>query len=454
MSIDNLVDIKKYITDNEISPIQNKKQKGEVFTPYEIIDSMLSALEKAYKKEHNQSIYENKKLTWYDNSSGIGNFMIVLYDKLYHGLKTAIPNNSDRKKHILENMIFMSELDSNNVNKCKQFIDPNNQYKLNINNGDSLVLDIKSKWNINGFDIIIGNPPYQKQNNKNNKARGGTNNNLYIDFALHSISTLNNNGYLVYIHPQNWRKIGNNILNEFMKYQLLHISLNYGGKLFKNVSVNTDFYVLQKKLNNINIKTEINNYNKKNELISSSSFIMKNIDFIPKQYDENIHNIISKIKKKGVTKKCIISCLCHKVRNYVVHVDNRKDIHKYPLYNTSGNKFSYFSSKEHNAQKNKKVIMSCSGKLDPFYDNGKYGTTQDSMYILVNSDNEGNKLVKILNTDLYKFLIKICQWGNFRNEAKLLSYLHYPNIINKTIDNDFINEYFGLTKQEIMVIKN
>ena len=42
--------------------------------------------------------------------------------------------------------------------------------------------------------------------------------------------------------------------------------------------------------------------------------------------------------------------------------------------------------------------MSCSGKLSPIYDDGKLGTTQDSMYFLVETNEEGQLLVDILNS--------------------------------------------------------
>jgi tRNA1(Val) A37 N6-methylase TrmN6 len=40
----------------------------------------------------------------------------------------------------------------------------NNQYKLNLYEGDTLELDIVSVWGlqVNSFDVILGNPPYNK----------------------------------------------------------------------------------------------------------------------------------------------------------------------------------------------------------------------------------------------------------------------------------------------------
>lgn len=446
-----LSSIKEFIRLNELSPYIKKKQKGEVFTPYEIIETMLNKLEIIYYNKYKKNIFENEKLKWFDNSSGIGNFIIVIYYKLYNGLKNIIKNKEKRKKHILENMLYMSEIDIENINKLTKFINPDSKYKLNIHHGDTLNLNINKYWNISCIDIIIGNPPYQESNNKTNKAKGGLKEKLYIQFVKYSLNILKEDGYLVFIHPQNWRKINSKIFDTFINYNLEYIGLNYGGKLFKKVSVNTDIYVLRK--NNIKNKTTIvDSFDNKNKLIISDTFEINSVDFIPKIFTSNIQSIIHKLNKYGENRKCIINSYCHKIRSHVSKInDNNKNEYIYPLYNTSGNPFNYYSSKKHIDQDKKKVIMSSSGKLSPFYDNGKYGTTQDSMYFIVNNDNEGNKLVEILNTKLYLFLIKICQWGNFRNEEKLLSYLKYPKI-NKKINDKYIYNFFKLTIDEINII--
>lgn len=454
-SIDNINDLKNFINNYSQSSIIDKKQKGEVFTPNTITNNMLNELSNEYQKEYNKNIFQNPNLKWYDNSSGIGNIMICIYCKLYDGLQQIIPNNDKRKKHIIEKMLYASELNKKNVDIYKKIFDPNNNYKLNIYNGDSLLFDFGKLWNVNNFDIIIGNPPYQKQNKKNNSARGGTNNNLYIDFIQHSINTLANNGYLVYIHPQNWRKIQSNIFNELKQKTLLHISLNYGGNYFDGVSVKTDFYVLKNApYLNTTTTTNIKCYNKKSQLLFSSQCnIDNNVHFIPSLYSNEIKNIINKINTIGVSRICVSTSDCHKVRNHVQKGENA--IFKYPLYNTSGNPFGLFSSKEHKDQTKHKVLMSSSGKLSPFYDNGIYGTTQDSMYFLVNDENEGKFMVGILNTKLYVFLINICHWGNFRNEPLLLSYLKYPlwnNLNNIQNMNDFVFKYYDLSVDEIKVI--
>ena len=50
-----------------------------------------------------------------DPCCGMGNFPIAIYLRLMDGLKNKIKNSVERKKHILENMIFMCELNKKNV---------------------------------------------------------------------------------------------------------------------------------------------------------------------------------------------------------------------------------------------------------------------------------------------------------------------------------------------------
>lgn len=51
---------------------------------------------------------------------------------------------------------------------------------------------------------------------------------------------------------------------------------------------------------------------------------------------------------------------------------------------------------------------------------GKYGMTQDSFGILINSKDEGDKILNVLKSDEFKKLIKIaCSWSNFRIDWRL-----------------------------------
>ena len=120
--IEKINKIDQYITQHEIKDMNEIKQKGAIYTPIVITYDMLDNLANSYKKEYNENIFENEKLKWYDNSFGIGNIVLIVYLKLMDGLKDKIKNYSDRKKHILENMLFMSEINKQSVEKFEFFI--------------------------------------------------------------------------------------------------------------------------------------------------------------------------------------------------------------------------------------------------------------------------------------------------------------------------------------------
>ena len=73
-------------------------------------------------------------LTWFDPASGIGNFPVMVYLRLMDGLKYFEPNPEKRRKHILEQMLYMIELDKLNVYLLKKVF-CENAYKLNIFEG-------------------------------------------------------------------------------------------------------------------------------------------------------------------------------------------------------------------------------------------------------------------------------------------------------------------------------
>lgn len=160
-----------------LKPKETEKNKfGEVFTPMKLVYEMVEKLDLYYKKTNGTSIFSNKDLKWFDPCVGMGNFMIAIYLKLMEGLEMSIVDSKERKKHILENMLYMSELNKKNVLICKEIFDISNEYKLNLHNGDSLKLNSKEKWNVDNFDIIVGNPPYNSfdETSEKKKRGGGT----------------------------------------------------------------------------------------------------------------------------------------------------------------------------------------------------------------------------------------------------------------------------------------
>ena len=195
-----------------------KKKFGEVFTPMNFINNdMLRDLEAYYKEKYNKNIYEDETLKWGDTTTGMGNFPIAIYYKLMDGLKKKIPNEKDRKKHILEKMLFMAEYNKKNCFIVKQIFNMNNELNLNLYEGDSLQLDIQKEFGITKFDIVIGNPPY----NEELKSTGAKA--LYNKFVEYYIEKCN---LLCFVMPSRWFSGGKG-LDSFRKNMLERTDIVY-----------------------------------------------------------------------------------------------------------------------------------------------------------------------------------------------------------------------------------
>jgi hypothetical protein len=216
MSIQSLIDKPQELLEliNEcLKPKDIEKKKfGEVFTPMSYINNnMLDDLDKYYTKTYKKNIFEDEKLTWFDPAAGMGNFPIAIYYKLMEGLKSKISNDGDRKKHILEKMIYMSEYNKKNCFLIKQIFNINNEYNLNLYEGDSLKLDINKVFKLKSFNIIIGNPPYNKEVEKANVSLPYYNE--FIEYYMNLCSIL------IFIIPSRWFSGGKG-LDKFRKYML------------------------------------------------------------------------------------------------------------------------------------------------------------------------------------------------------------------------------------------
>lgn len=174
---------------------QAKKARGEVFTPLNLVREMLygvrkSALDKGelriwginekgkfFEDDEDDRVggipldlWRDPNTKWLDPANGIGNFPFIAFYMLDYQLKRHGTNGSKRwntttrRKHIVEKMLYMMEIDRGNVNtahKIMQFLSPGS--KPNICCVNSLELEgheIEKHFNVSEFDVAMGNPPF------------------------------------------------------------------------------------------------------------------------------------------------------------------------------------------------------------------------------------------------------------------------------------------------------
>jgi len=214
-----------------------RTQRGEIFTPPTLVREMLFGLEGHhifglaldginFDKDADESkrsgglpkeVWRDPTLKWLDPANGIGNFPIIAFYKLDFMLKDIgrktidgrVVNFSDpdaRRKHIIENMLYMIELDRGNNETAKGlFKKIHKSAKPNILCGNTLTMtyaDIKKKFGVDKFDIIMGNPPFNPPKGET----GSSGNSIWQHFVMKSFAMLNEGGYLVFVHPPGWKK--------------------------------------------------------------------------------------------------------------------------------------------------------------------------------------------------------------------------------------------------------
>ena len=148
-----------------------------------------------------------------------------MIDKFNEGLKDIITDDTERKNHILENMIYGISSTESNTRRAKWLSQIKNIYTRNILKED--ISDMPK------FDFIVQNPPY--------------NGSLHLDFLKKGYEMLSDNGQMIIIEPSTWlinvRKNGKaktiyNPLKEILKGKVRKVIIeNY------NIQFRTDQYM-------------------------------------------------------------------------------------------------------------------------------------------------------------------------------------------------------------------
>ena len=426
-----------------------KKEFGEVFTPMSVINEMLDKLP--------LEVWSNPKLTWFDPASGMGNFPIAVYLRLMNGLEKEIIDEKKRKKHILENMLFMSELNKKNVYICKQIFDIKGKYKLNIHQGDSLKLDCKKTFNKKTFDIIIGNPPYNKggiKSCKTDDTRKKTET-IWPKFIIKSFEWLKKDGYLVFINPLSWLRKSHPIHQQMLEKYIIWMKLWDTAKSIEIIhgEIPISLYVLKNTLNTNKDKTEIISEIKRQKIITKS-FVYLNPEYsIPLAFHSIFEKLIHFINKN----KCSLEVTRKFVKSDGKQIKlplqySLQDLWMVDTYTVKDGIMVKRGLKEHPDGHLRKIIISNKTTYKgSFIDEGKLGLTgNDKVYIL------GDNLELLLKLLSFKISNIICSYTKYRqNFLDNESYTFIPDLrkigIKDITENDFY-KLIDLTKEEIKSI--
>jgi site-specific DNA-methyltransferase (adenine-specific) len=437
--IDNPKELLELINDCLKPKAIEKKTFGEVFTPIDFINNkMLKDITEYWLKNKNENIWANEKLTWYDPATGIGNYPITIYYKLMEGLKSKIPNEVERKKHILENQLYMGELNKKNCFVVKQIFNINNELKLNLYEGDTLNIKINEVFKQTKFDIIIGNPPYnEKLTNVGAKP-------LYNKFIEYYVNKCN---MLSFIVPSRWFAGGKG-LDKFRKMMINRTDILYikhydnASNIFGNtVSIEggVNYFLIDKDYNGLcdynGSKVKFNNF----DIILDSKYYgivnkLLTYEKITKIYLGRYFGIESNDKRLN-EENSLIKCFVSQQKGFIKYIDKKEIKKEYNFY------------KVITARANGK--NGCFGNI--FIGNPNEVHTGSYISFKVSNENEAKSLLSYMKCKLLNLLLSLRKSSQDISEATCKWIPLVP--LNKEWNDEEVYKYFKLSEDEIKLVK-
>ena len=440
--IDNPKELLELIAECLKPKLIEKKEFGEVFTSMVLVNEMLDKLPVA--------VWKNSSLKWLDPCCGMGNFPIAVYLRLMEGLEDEIKDVRARKKHILENMLYMCEINKKNVFVCRQIFDLNSEYKLNLHQGDFLEFDPRVAFNVAEFDIIYGNPPYQD-------ADATGDNKLYLEFTKISLKILKENMYLLFITPRSILDYlllvekNRKYIDDF--YQLKYIAIETSNKYFPNVGSTFAYFLLEKKSYYEKTMIEYMHCNRKETL---EIFLEKGY-IIPRVLTKMDIEILSHITSSTSTYELNNFMFGNKVqrirkehiRKNIVSM-KETETHQVKIIDSIGIKqpfpglYYYYTLKDTVFDKDK-LILSKKGYLMPYVDKTRSHTYSDNFNYII--DDNLDKIKLLFESNIMKYLI--FQYGkNGFDSINIVKYIKRMNLDSVKSENDLYKVY-NLTDADV-----
>jgi len=448
MSIQSLLDRPKelleLISDCLNTKTIEKKSFGEVFTPMNFInDKMLKDIEDYWMTKYNKNIWEDETLTFYDPATGMGNYPIAIYYKLFEGLKNKIPNDEERKKHIIEKQLYMGELNKKNCFVVKQIFNINNEYKLNLYEGNTLEIDIYKAFGIKKFNVIIGNPPYNKEVKIHNVSLP-----LYNEFIEYYTDKCN---LLSFIVPSRWFSGGKG-LEKFRAMMINRTDILYikhyddACKIFGNtvdIKGGVNYFLIDDEYNGLC------NYNGSLLKLNNNDIIINN----------NYDSILNKLNKLDKLISVYNSQDHYKIQSNDKRLKNKQDIDDIICYVSQQKGFiKYIDKKEIKVNYDNWKILTTSaahGEKSGFGNMfiSKPNEVHCKSYIGFNvkSENEAKSLLSYMKCKLPNLLLSLRKMSHNLSSDTCKWIPLVP--LNKEWTDDEVYKYFKLSEDDIKLVK-
>ena len=438
-----------YTNQSFIVSKDDKYKYGEIYTPYSLIKQMFNLF--------HPSVFSEKDKKWLDTGAGTGYFSIYLYKCLMDGLSKAIPNEEERHKHIVRNMIYMVEIKETNITTLRECFGD----EANIVCADY----IQNYKTVQKYDYIIGNPPYNSDGikkvptNKMIDKKEEDGKTIWIYFIRHSISLLQPNGKLLYIVPSIWMKPDKaktyDLLTKYKLEKIVSLNNTETNRIFKGNAQTPTCYFL---LSNTKQDNKIELYDKHREKFTT--YTLENGKPIPVSGSHIVNKLNPFVKKYGCLKP-IKTNLPKKGTELSLYKD---ETHPYPNIKTcvvendvSSKLVIEYSNIEQIYSGTPKLVLAHKMYGLPYLDaSGVYGISNRDNYVFHGIEmKKMERLKQYLSTktalyiyDATRYRMKYLERYAFEFIPDINNIPDFPEIIN----DETIATYFGFDAEDRAVI--
>lgn len=406
-SLHNQKELAKLIDEYLVPQELEKKQNAEVSTPPQLRKDMLDALEK-----YSPDFFKTPKKV-FEPCCGKGQFVVDIIDRFMNGLMELIPDESERYRLIVNDCMYFADINPTNIFIVCLLLDPFGLYNLNYYEGDTLKLDTKDYWKLEGFDGVIGNPPYNASGNT------GTGNTIWQHFVCTAIDKwLLQSRHLVFVHPPGWRKPNSEkgrftgMFEKLTKDNHIHYlemhGVKDGIKTF-NCGTRYDWYVLSKGLFNSESTLVCDD---KNNLYKVH---LNEYAWLPNHSIDKIQRILANNNEATCP---ILYCRAdYDPRKKWVSA-NETEQHKFKIVHSTTQKgtrfvYTYDNTKGHFGVP--KVIFGESGINKPVIDmKGEFAMSHCAMGIKCDDNEEAVNIQTALMSEGFQEIVDACNWSSFR----------------------------------------
>lgn len=262
------------------------------------------------------------------------------------------------------------------------------------------------------FDVVVGNPPYQKAKKETRVGSQGESA-LWDKFVTSSLEAVKDNGYVIMIHPNAWRKPEDrygfwNLLTQENQMVYLRMGSGKGKQDWFKIGVRVDYYVV-KKTPKYTTTTVVDHED------IAYKLDLGNFEWLPNFAINEISKLIAHDDEERVN--VVYNTVYHTQRDHsdvetseytqkVVHTINKKGI---------GVKFFKKNDSDHGIHVGKsKVLLNQNEVQYPVNDHaGEFGMSQLTFGICIDSKDEGDELISFINSDVGKRIIAATKWNTY-----------------------------------------